>query len=158
MPKDKVSNITNVLTGKQIFFNKIDEKAVSPSYANIGDAGMDLTSIEDVFFSKGEIKIVKTGIRVKIPQGTVGMICPRSGLAAKSGVTVINSPGILDGLYRGEVMVALVNLSNTGYQVTKGDRIAQLVITPYIRCEILTTEDFDDNTERGAGGFGSSGK
>ena len=158
MPKDKISTVTNVLAGKQIFFNKMEEDAVVPSYANIGDAGMDLTSIEDVFFSKGEIKIIRTGIRVKIPQGTVGMICPRSGLAAKSGITVINSPGILDEKYRGELKVALVNLSNTGYQVSKGDRIAQLVITPYISCEVLITDDFDENTGRGAGGFGSSGK
>lgn len=158
MPKDKIDQRSPVLTGKQIFFNKIDKDAVIPSYANIGDAGMDLSSIEDVFLSRGEIKVIKTGIRVKIPQGTVGLICPRSGLASKSGVTVINAPGVLDENYRGELKVALINVSHTGYQVTKGDRIAQLIISPCISCEILITDDFDENTERGTGGFGSSGK
>jgi len=158
MPKDKMEQWKPVLTGKQIFFNKLDKDAVIPSYAHVGDAGMDLTSLESVFLSRGERKVIRTGIRVKIPAGTVGMICPRSGLASKSGITVINSPGTLDEIYRGELMVALINVSNAGYQVSKGDRIAQLVITPYISCEVLVTDDFDEDTERGTGGFGSSGK
>jgi len=158
MPKDKMDSDRVVLTGNQVFFNKLSPDAKIPSYSKHGDAGMDLTAIEDDFLSKGERAIVKTGLRVKIPKGTVGLICPRSGLASKSGITVINSPGILDEKYRGELMVALINTSNTGYQVSKGDRIAQLVITPFVSCEIFETEDFDENTERGTGGFGSSGK
>lgn len=158
MPYDKFEEKHSVMTSKRIYFNKIHEDAKIPSYANQGDAGMDLTSIEDVFLSKGERKVIRTGLRVKIPQGSVGLICPRSGLAAKSGITVINSPGILDLSYRGELKIVIINESNTGYQIQKGDRVAQLVITPYINCEVLVTEEFETETERGAGGFGSSGK
>jgi len=158
MPQDNIVSKTPTLTGNSITFSKINPDAIIPQYSNIGDAGMDLYSTEDVFLSKGERKIIKTGLRVKIPSGTVGLVCPRSGLAIKSGITVLNGPGILDGEYRGELGVILINESRNGYQVSKGDRIAQLVIVPFINCQIIQKDDLEINTDRGDGGFGSSGK
>ena len=129
------------------------------AYANPGDAGIDLRSCEDVIVPAGQRKLVKCGCRVALPEGTVGMVCPRSGLAAKHGITVLNAPGIIDEGYRGEVMVALHNTADmdTAFQVEKGDRIAQLVVVPYVRCNIVEVGELDE-TERGEGGFGSTGQ
>lgn len=157
MPLDKLDRKFTISSERIIHFNKLQKDAKIPSYSKIGDAGMDLSSIEEVSIPASEKLIIKTGIRVVIPKGTVGLICPRSGLASRYGITVVNSPGILDQGYRGEIMVALINHSKCNYVVKKGDRIAQLVITPFINCEILETEDFYEDTERGTGGFGSSG-
>lgn len=158
MPLDNSNSKMPVFTGTTVYFFKDSESAIIPKYAKPGDAGMDLYSNVDQFLSKGERYMISTGIKVKIPEGTVGMVCPRSGLAAKEGITVVNAPGIIDSEFSGEIKVAIINHSKHGYQIKKGDRIAQLVIVPFISCQTLEKTEWDINTDRGEGGFGSSGK
>lgn len=128
-----------------------------PAYAYPGDAGMDLRSVEHVELKPFERRLVATGLAIAIPDGYAGFVQPRSGLAIKQGVTVLNTPGLIDSRYRGELKVALINLDpeNT-FVVEPGDRIAQLVIQ---KVEQVAWDVVDslDATERGAGGFGSSG-
>jgi dUTP pyrophosphatase len=133
--------------------------ATLPSYANDGDAGCDLVAVESrVLKAGGGRAMVPTGFAVAIPEGHGGFVLPRSGLAAKHGVTCINSPGLIDAGYRGEVMIALVNLDPTrDYEVQKGDRIAQLVVLPVPSAHFLTVPELPP-AQRGAGGFGSSGR
>jgi dUTP pyrophosphatase len=133
--------------------------ATLPSYANEGDAGCDLVAVEScVLKAGGGRAMVPTGFAVAIPEGHGGFVLPRSGLAAKRGVTCINSPGLIDAGYRGEVMVALVNLdATTDYEVHKGDRIAQLVVLPVPSAHFRTVDELPP-ARRGAGGFGSSGR
>ena len=135
-----------------------------PKRANPGDAGLDLESYDCVSINPGQTAMVHTGLRVEIPEGYFGMVVPRSGLASKRGLAPINSPGIIDSGYRGEIMVALHNFNvsdengNGAQFVAKGDRIAQLVIVPYLDCDcVMVDPDELDETERGEGGFGSSG-
>lgn len=128
-----------------------------PAYAYPGDAGMDLRAIEHVELKPFERALVATGLAIAIPEGYAGFVQPRSGLAIKQGVTVLNTPGLIDSHYRGELKVALINLDpqNT-FKVEPGDRIAQLVIQKVenVAWDIVDTLDV---TERGEGGFGSSG-
>jgi dUTP pyrophosphatase len=133
--------------------------ATLPSYAHEGDAGCDLVAVDSCTISAGGGRaMVPTGIAVAIPEGHGGFVLPRSGLAAKHGVTCINAPGLIDAGYRGEVMVALVNLDPThDYEVKKGDRIAQLVVLPVPSAHFATVEELPP-AQRGAGGFGSSGR
>ena len=126
-----------------------------PGYAHPGDAGLDLYAACDAVVT-GETVLIPTGVAVAVPDGHVGLICPRSGLS-EYGVTVANAPGVVDAGYRGEVMVRLTTTSTTPYQVHRGDRIAQLLIAPIFRPEV-TVVDRLDNTERGTGGFGSTGR
>jgi len=137
-------------------FKKLVPEAVLPSYAHPGDAGMDLTSVEDVELQPGEIRLVKTGLAMALPSGTEAQVRPRSGLAAKHGVTVANTPGTIDEGYRGEIRVILVNLGKAPFRVEKGMRIAQMVIAPVLRAGVAEVTELSD-TERGTGGFGSSG-
>lgn len=139
---------------------RLHDEAIIPDRANIGDAGLDLYSIEEKILPPGGRDLFKTGISVAIPEGFAGLITPRSGLAYKNGVTVLNTPGLIDSGYRGELGVILYNVGRPqGYPihyVRKGDKIAQLVIikTPYFSlCEV----DELSETQRGKGGFGSSG-
>ena len=128
-----------------------------PSYAYPGDAGMDLRAIEHVALAPFERALVSTGLAVAIPEGYAGFVQPRSGLAIKQGVTVLNTPGLIDSHYRGELKVALINLdSNNTFEVNPGDRIAQLVIQK-VESVAWNVVDSLDETERGEGGFGSSG-
>ena len=133
--------------------------ATIPSYANEGDAGCDLVAVEScVLQAGGGRAMVPTGFAVAIPEGHGGFVLPRSGLAAKHGVTCINAPGLIDAGYRGEVMIALVNLDpTTDYEVRKGDRIAQLVVLPVSSAHFRTVEELPP-ARRGAAGFGSSGR
>jgi len=158
MPQEHSMPLTPVQTKTSVYFQRITESAIIPKYSRAGDAGMDIYADEDVFFSKGEIKIVHTGVKVKVPEGTVGDVRPRGGLSIKSGMTVINSPGTCDENFRGELIVGMVNHSKHGYQVTKGDRIAQLVILPVIYCESIEKDLSEINTDRGESCLGSSGK
>lgn len=137
-------------------FKKLVPEAVLPSYAHPGDAGMDLTSVEDVELPPGEIRLVKTGLAMALPSGTEAQVRPRSGLTAKYGVTVANTPGTIDEGYRGEIRVILVNLGKAPFRVEKGMRIAQMVIAPVLRVGVAEVTELSD-TERGTGGFGSSG-
>lgn len=128
-----------------------------PSYAYPGDAGMDLRAIEHVTLAPFERSLVSTGLAVAIPEGYAGFVQPRSGLAIKQGVTVLNTPGLIDSHYRGELKVALINLDpNNTFEVNPGDRIAQLVIQK-VESVAWNVVDSLDETERGEGGFGSSG-
>ena len=128
-----------------------------PTYARDGDAGADLYSLHAVNILPGEYKLVSTGIAMAIPQGYVGLIHPRSGLSAKHGITVLNAPGTIDAGYRGEIKVLLINHGKEVYNIERAERIAQLVIQ---KVENVFFEPVDelDATERGIGGFGSSGK
>ena len=137
-------------------FRKIDPAAILASYAHPGDAGMDVRSVEDLVVESGGRKLVRTGLVMMLPPGYEAQVRPRSGLALKNGVTVLNTPGTIDEGYRGEVGVILANLGAEPFRVEKGAKIAQIVIAPCTRAEIVETAEVDE-TARGAGGFGSTG-
>jgi len=130
--------------------------AVLPSYAHPGDAGLDLVAVEAVRLGPGERGAVPTGLAVAIPDGWVGLVHPRSGLARRHGLTVANAPGTIDAGYRGEVQVLLVNLGSDPVEVAAGERVAQLLLQEVGRAQVVEVEDLDE-TARGAGGFGSTG-
>lgn len=129
-----------------------------PAYAHPGDAGADLTAAERVTLPAGGGRaLVGTGIRIALPDGFAGLVLPRSGLAAKHGVTCLNTPGLIDSGYRGEVKVLLVNTDPaTDYTVEPGDRIAQLVVQPVAQATFTKVDELDEHV-RGEGGFGSTG-
>lgn len=136
---------------------KLDEDAVSvPSRQHAGDAGADLMSSEEVTIEPGEWKLVGTGVHVQLPAGTLMWVTPRSGLAAKHGVTVLNSPGLVDSGYRGELKVCLVNHGREPFVVHRGDRIAQTVVQQYLPVTYEPVQVLDE-TDRGSSGFGSTG-
>ena len=137
-------------------FKRIHPDAVLPSYAHPSDAGMDVRSVEDLVLAPGRRALVHTGLVMLLPPGYEAQVRPRSGLALKSGVTVLNTPGTIDSGYRGEVGVILINLGDSEFQVRKGDKVAQLVIAPVTQPEIAEADAVDE-TDRGAGGFGSTG-
>jgi len=129
----------------------------TPAYAHPGDAGADLVSTESFVLRPGERRLVGTGLRIALPDGHVAFVVPRSGLAAKHGITIVNAPGTVDAGYRGEVKVALLNTDATEpYEVHVGDRIAQLIVMPVPRVS-FTRVDALPESGRGEGGFGSSG-
>ena len=140
----------------KVLFKKIDPEAKLPSYAHPGDAGMDVCSVEEAVIPPGGRRLVKTGLVMVLPPDAEAQVRPRSGLALKHGVTVLNTPGTIDSGYRGEVGVILANFGAEPYRVEKGARIAQIVVVPVVQAEIAETDDAGD-TERGAGGFGSTG-
>lgn len=127
-----------------------------PSYAHPGDAGLDIRSAEEVVLQPGERALVSTGFAMALPEGYAAFVQPRSGLASKHGISIVNTPGLIDCHYRGEVKVILVNLGGEPFRVRKGDRIAQMVIQRVERAEVLEVEELED-TARGEGGFGSTG-
>lgn len=127
-----------------------------PAYAHDGDAGMDLAAAEAVTLAPGARAAVSTGLAVGIAPGWVGLVHPRSGLALRHGLTVVNAPGTIDAGYRGELKVLLVNLGDEPVEIAPGDRIAQLLLQQVGRAEIVEVDQLDDTT-RGAGGFGSTG-
>lgn len=129
----------------------------TPEYQTAGAAGCDVTSREQTWVMAGSYAMVMTGLFLEVPEGYECQIRPRSGLAAKHGITVLNSPGTLDSDYRGELIVILQNISEEDYLVQAGDRIAQLVFAPVVQAKFEVVEDLPQ-TNRGAGGFGSTGK
>lgn len=135
----------------------IDDHGSVPAYSRADDAAVDLRASESCYIKAGAVRLVDTGVRVAIPGGYVGLVCPRSGMACKHEVTVINSPGVIDPNYRGSIKVGLVNHNSAGFDIREGDRIAQLLIVPVPRVMFQQVEELDD-TERGADGFGSSGR
>jgi dUTP pyrophosphatase len=142
---------------EELRFNKLSEQATVPTRAHENDAGLDLYAAEDALIQPGGRASVGTGLAVAIPEGLAGLVLPRSGLAIKHGVTLVNSPGLIDPGYRGEVRVLLLNTDQTtDYECTAGDRIAQLLLVP-IATVTPTLADELDSSIRGAGGFGSSG-
>ncbi|MEM4637893.1 MAG: dUTP diphosphatase [Candidatus Woesearchaeota archaeon] len=136
---------------------KVDKELPTPKYAHYGDAGMDVYSAEDYILKPGERKIFSTGLKFEIPEGYELQVRPRSGLAAKYGITVLNSPGTLDFQYRGILGVILINHSKEDFEVKKGDRIAQIVFNKFETAELVEVDELSE-TERGEGGFGSTGR
>ena len=136
---------------------KIHEDAKIPAYAHEGDSGMDLYSVEETILQPGERKLVKTGLQISLPKGFEAQVRPKSGLAAKFGVTVLNTPGTVDSGYRGEIMALMVNLGSHEYKIEKVKKIAQMVIAKVEEAEIEVVENLDDTTRKD-GGFGSTGQ
>ena len=128
-----------------------------PAYQTPHAAGMDLRADEDVLLAPGERRAVPTGLAVELPEGYEGQVRPRSGLALRHGVGMVNAPGTIDADYRGEVCVLLVNHGREPFAARRGERIAQLVVAPVARVEVREVEALGD-TDRGGGGFGSTGK
>lgn len=141
----------------RLLVNRLDPGLPMPSYAHVGDAGLDLYSTSDVLLAPFQRALVPTGISVAIPDGHAGFVQPRSGLAARSGLGLVNAPGLIDSHYRGEIKVIAINLDpDVPIEIHRGDRIAQLVIQAVVRVEPCEVEALDD-TARGEDGFGSSG-
>ena len=137
---------------------RLNEDATLPSRAHEGDAGLDLYAAESATLGPGERASVGTGIAVEIPAGHAGLVLPRSGLAARHGIALVNAPGLIDAGYRGEVRVLLLNTDrNEPFEIAPGDRIAQLLITPFAAAEPAESVELSVS-ERGNGGFGSSGR
>ena len=136
---------------------KLNSKAKIPVYQTKEAAGFDLHSIEDIVINPGERRLIRTGLAFEIEFGYEVQIRPRSGLAFKHGITVLNTPGTIDSDYRGEIKVLLINLGENPFEIKKGERIAQAIVAPVIQAKIIEVNELSD-TERGSGGFGSTGK
>jgi dUTP pyrophosphatase len=139
-----------------ININRLHPDAIIPTYAHPGDAGADLYAVESYLITPGRRVLIPTGIAIAIPEGYVGLIHPRSGLAWKQGLTVTNAPGTIDSGYRGEILVNVINLGQLTIEVEKGDRIAQLVFQEVCTGEFFEVADLDEAV-RGDNGFGSTG-
>ena len=138
-------------------FQKLDPAAPLPRRAREGDAGLDLAANEDAKVRPGERALIPTGLAVAIPEGHAGLVLPRSGLASRQGLTLANAPGLIDSGYRGEVTIAVVNLDpDQPVEIRKGDRIAQLLLVPFTEAEPAEVGELPAS-ERGGGGFGSTG-
>jgi dUTP diphosphatase len=141
-----------------LHFTRLSEDAREPSRAHDGDAGYDLYALEPATVEPGERLSVGTGIALAIPDGWAGLVLPRSGLAARHGITLPNAPGLIDAGYRGELRVLLLNTdAREPFEISPGDRIAQLVLVRHESPELIEVESLEE-TVRGAGGFGSSGR
>lgn len=136
---------------------RLDQAVELPQYAYEGDAGLDLRASEDVTLAPFERRLIATGLAVAIPEGYAGFVQPRSGLALKQGLSMANTPGLIDAHYRGELKICAINLDpRTSIHIHRGDRIAQLVIQKVPVVKLVEVDELSD-TDRGAGGFGSSG-
>lgn len=145
------------MTPVNVHIKLLDPELPAPAYAKPGDAGADLRSRIDFDLEPGERALVPTGVAIALPEGYVGLVHPRSGLATKNGITIVNAPGTVDSGYRGELMVTLLNTDKTkSFHVQRGDRIAQLVIQKYEHATFTVVDELEQ-TERGSSGFGSSG-
>ncbi|EKU47817.1 MULTISPECIES: dUTP diphosphatase [Brevibacterium] len=143
--------------GLQIDITLVDEGMAPPTYAHASDAGADLCSAIDFTLEPFERRVVPTGIAIALPAGHAGFVHPRSGLSSRHGVTVVNAPGTIDSGYRGEVKVPLINLDpKVPMRISRGDRIAQLIIQEVRQADFRVVDSLDDS-DRGAGGFGSTG-
>lgn len=146
-----------MMTPVNVHIKLLDPELPAPAYAKPGDAGADLRSRIDFELEPGERALVPTGVAIALPEGYVGLVHPRSGLATKNGITIVNAPGTVDSGYRGELMVTLLNTDKTkSFHVQRGDRIAQLVIQKYEHATFTVVDELEQ-TERGSNGFGSSG-
>ena len=141
----------------QLEIKRLDTGLPLPAYAHVGDAGMDLFSAEDVTLQPLRRALIATGIAVAIPLGYAGFVQPRSGLAVRQGLSLVNTPGLIDSHYRGEIKVIAINLdASTAIEVKRGDKIAQFVIQPVAYADLVEVVELD-STVRGEGGFGSTG-
>lgn len=136
--------------------NRINKDARLPEYAHPGDAGLDLFAVEELEIEAGDSALVPTGIAIALPQGHEAQIRPRSGLALRHQITLLNTPGTIDCGYRGEIGVIVINHGKEPFLVSKGMKIAQMVVKPVITVDVCEVENLDD-TSRGEGGFGSTG-
>ncbi|MDD6789621.1 MAG: dUTP diphosphatase [Lachnospira sp.] len=141
----------------KVRFIKLDPEAVVPAYGTEYSAGADLVSLSDITIGPGETAFIHTGLALEIPSGLVGLVCARSGLASKHGIAPSNKVGVIDSDYRGEIMVSLHNHSSKPWHIAKGDRAAQLILMPYIEADFEESDTLA-KTERGTGGFGSTGR
>jgi dUTP pyrophosphatase len=141
----------------RVLIHRLDDELPAPSYAHPGDAGADLVAAHDVVIAPGDRAVVATGVALAIPDGYAGFVHPRSGLAARLGLGLVNAPGTIDSGYRGEVKVIVVNLDRTHpIELRRGDRIAQLVVQKVERAEFVAVDELPDSV-RSDGGFGSTG-
>ncbi|GAA0740425.1 dUTP diphosphatase [Clostridium oceanicum] len=140
----------------ELKIKKLNEEAIIPKYAHDSDAGMDLYSVENKTINVGETILVKTGIAIELPENTEAQVRPRSGLALKHSITVLNTPGTIDEGYRGEIAVILINHGKKPFDIEKGMRIAQMVIKPVLKVKVTEALDLT-SSDRNAGGFGSTG-
>ena len=136
---------------------KLHPLAVVPHYAHPGDAGLDLFAVEKSSILPGNTQIVKTGIAIALPEGTEAQIRPRSGLALKHSITVLNSPGTIDAGYRGEIGIILINHGKKPFSIVPGDKVAQMVVAPIIQTKVIVVQQLDA-TSRDNKGFGSTDK
>ena len=139
----------------EIEIKKLHPNAIIPEYAHAGDSGCDLFSVEETIINHGEIGVIKTGLSIAVPVGFEAQVRPKSGLALKAGLTVLNTPGTVDAGYRGEIGVILINHGDQ-YQIKAGQKIAQLVICPVVRAKFVEVSELD-TTARGEGSYGSTG-
>jgi len=146
-------------TNMKVNIKKLNDQAILPTYGSEFSAGADLYACmeEPLTIEAGKTQLVHTGIAMEIPEGYVGLVYARSGLATKRGLAPANKVGVIDSDYRGEIMVALYNQGETAQIIEQGERIAQIVLTPYLKAEFSAAEELSDTT-RGAGGFGSTGR
>lgn len=144
------------MVGRKMRVKKLSEGAEVPEYAHEGDAGLDLRVTEAVTLAPMQRSVVGCGLAVEIPSGCVGLVFSRSGLASKQGIALANGVGVIDSGYRGEVRAPLINQGRDTVTLEAGTRVCQLVVMPYVPCELVPTDELSD-TERGAGGFGSTG-
>lgn len=140
----------------QLKIRKLDQSAVTPAYAHATDSGLDLFAMEAVHIPAGETRLISTGIAIELPLGTEAQIRPRSGLALKRQITVLNAPSTIDENYRGEIGIILINHGKDTFSVTKGMKIAQMVIAPVLHVEVQEVDKLSE-TDRGSNGFGSTG-
>lgn len=145
------------MTKCQVSFLRLDRELSPPRQAHQGDAGFDLMAAADVQLAPGERVAVPTGLAVAIPDGFAGLVLPRSGHAARFGISLVNAPGLIDSGYRGEIRVLMINHGSDVVTFQRGDRVAQLMIVPLPEVDLVEVDDLDE-TARGTGGFGSSGR
>jgi dUTP pyrophosphatase len=149
--------VTRVIERLAVQVLQLDDGVELPTYAHPGDAGADLSSAEDVVLEPGQRRLIGTGVALALPDGYAGFVHPRSGLAARHGLTIVNAPGTVDAGYRGEIKVCLLNTdARTAVRISRGDRIAQLVIQPIARASFVPVRVLDE-TDRGTAGHGSTG-
>lgn len=141
----------------KIRIKKIRDNAVTPHYEHDGDAGMDLYAVEDVSLRPGQRELIPTGLQVEVPKGYEMQVRPKSGLALKHGITILNTPGTVDSCYRGEVGIIMFNTSDRDYEVKAGEKVAQAVIAKVEKAVVEEVGELTE-TQRGPGGFGSTGK
>jgi dUTP pyrophosphatase len=139
-----------------IKFKKVHPEAIIPKFQKDGDAGLDIHAIEDFILNPGEHSLIGTGLKIEIPKGFEAQVRPRSGLALKNKITILNSPGTIDSGYRGDIGIMLMNHSKEKFEIKKGDRVAQLIIAKHETPEIIEVNELEDS-ERGEGGFGHTG-
>jgi dUTP pyrophosphatase len=144
-------------SGPVVLVHRLDPGVPVPGRAHPGDAGVDLCAAEAVALAPGERATVGTGVAVAIPEGYAGLVTPRSGLAQRHGLSIVNAPGVVDAGYRGEIRVILVNHGAAPISLARGERIAQLLVVPVVAGEMVEIDELPPS-ERGAGGFGSTGR